>query len=145
MEMDPARYISSPGGCLAGRAFQFMTPGYKVGVHVVQAELADEKDSVSAVLFRIRRCVPSIDLPTTELDALDLACRTRNLPGFLHRYFNAGLHREKSLSPLCFRFLLRFVERRRSSLVGSVLDVSAAASVRMPPYGLPFDSLVSLP
>ncbi len=127
-----------------GWAFQLVPPGNVSRVHVFQAELADVEDAVSAVLLGIRRRIPRVDLESAKLYAFDLAGRTRRLLGLLDGHFELSLHVEHALPPFLLGPLLGLVESPLSSLAGRVLDVSASASLRMPPYGLPFSSSVSL-
>jgi hypothetical protein len=50
-----------------------MPPRDIVRVHVLQTELADVKHPVLTVLLGVGRSVPGVDLPSTEVDAFDLA------------------------------------------------------------------------
>jgi hypothetical protein len=52
-----------------------MPPCHIIRVHVLETELAYVKHPIFAVLFRIWRSVPGVDLPATEIDAFDLARR----------------------------------------------------------------------
>ena len=57
------------------RSVYLVPPCHIIRVHVLETELAYVKHSILAVLFRIWRSVPGIDLPATEIDAFDFARR----------------------------------------------------------------------
>ncbi len=86
-----------------------MPPGNIVRTHVLETEFAYIEDPVAAVLFRIRCCVPSVDLVATKADALYLARRTGGFWGGPNRFHDAVDSRCLDL-PVLFGFLPGILE-----------------------------------
>ena len=68
---DGAVTVDFIAGRVFGWAFKFVSPGHVIRVHVFEAEFADVENAITAVFFRVRGGIPSLDFVTAEVNAFD--------------------------------------------------------------------------
>ena len=92
------------------RAFELVPPCHIIRVHVLQAELADVEYSVTAVLLRVRRSIPGLNLIPTNTNTFDLAWRSRELLGRAAFVLEVSFCRRSLELPFLLGFLPGFVK-----------------------------------